>query len=425
MNTQPRAKRGQHLVRAEGGLAAGGLIARLLAKAPAAFFHRQLDQIDTGLLHGALETHLPDGTIRILGGRGSGPTAVVHLVRWTALVRLAMSGSVGWYVAWDRDEWSSPDPVPLFDLFMRNAATLGGAARAKGPWRALNGLRHWLRRNDRSGSRRNILAHYDLGNDFYARWLDETMTYSSARFVTPDMTLAAAQTAKIDMALDRLRLHSGSRLLEIGCGWGSLAARAVERHDAVVHAVTLSPEQARISAARLMALDPCGKSRVTITDYRDLDGRYDAIASIEMVEAVGHDYWPTYLDGIARLLRPGGRAVIQFIAIRDDLFEAYAASRDFIQTFVFPGGCLLSESEFRVLAETRGLMWEAPEHFGADYAETLRQWRERFDHAVVSNGLPPGFDDRFVNLWRYYLQYCEGGFRGGGITVAQVTLIKP
>jgi cyclopropane-fatty-acyl-phospholipid synthase len=424
MNTQPRAKRGQHLVRAEGGLAAGGLIARLLAKAPAAYFHRQLDQIDAGLLHGGLEVHLPDGTVRILGGRGPGVTATLRVTSWTALVRLATSGSVGCYVGWDRGEWSSPDLVPLFELFMRNAAALGGAARAKGPWRALNGLRHWLRRNDRSGSRRNILAHYDLGNDFYARWLDETMTYSSARFLGPDVTLAAAQMAKIDLALDRLRLHSGSRLLEIGCGWGSLAARAVERHDAVVHGVTLSPEQSRVAAARLTALDPGGKSRVSISDYRDLEGQYDAIASIEMVEAVGRDYWPAYLDSIARLLRPGGRAAIQFIAIREELFDAYAASRDFIQTFIFPGGCLLSEREFRGLAEDRGLLWEAPEHFGPDYAQTLHQWRERFDEVVANNRLPPGFDDRFVRLWRYYLQYCEGGFRGGGITVAQVTLVK-
>ena len=424
MNTQPRAKRGQHLVGAEDGLATAGLLARLLAKGPAAWFHRQLDRIDAGLVHGALEGHLPDGSVRILGGRGPGPMAVVNLKSWRALVRLALSGSVGWYVAWDRGEWSSPDPVLLFDLFMRNAATLGGAARAKGGWRLAGAVRHWLRRNDRAGSRRNILAHYDLGNDFYASWLDETLTYSSARFTVPDITLEDAQTAKIDAALDRLRLHSGSRLLEIGCGWGSLAARAVERHDAIVHAITLSEEQARVAAARLTALDPGGKSRVMLTDYRDVTGDYDAIVSIEMVEAVGRDYWPAYLDAIARLLRPGGRAAIQYIAIRDDLFPAYAASRDFIQTFVFPGGCLIGEGEFRRLAEARGLSWESAEHFGADYAETLQQWRTRFDAAVTGGRLPHGFDDRFIRLWRYYLQYCEGGFRGGGISVAQVTLVK-
>ena len=424
MNTQPRAKRGQHLVRAEGGMAGGRLLARLLSMAPAAYFHRQLDRIDTGLDFGALEVHLPDGSVRILGGRGPGPMAVVQLRSWSALVRLALSGSVGWYGAWERGEWTSADPVPLFDLFMRNAATLGGSARAKGPWRAVNWLRHRLRRNDRGGARRNILAHYDLGNDFYASWLDESMTYSSARFPNADVTMAEAQLAKIDMALDRLRLRSGSRMLEIGCGWGSLAARAVDRHDAIVHGITLSPEQARIAAARLLQLDPGARSRITLTDYRDVTGDYDAIASIEMVEAVGRSYWPAYLDVIARALRPGGRAVIQFITIRDDLFEAYVSGRDFIQTFIFPGGCLVGEAEFRALAEQRGLAWEDASHFGHDYAATLAQWRERFDRAVAEDRLPPGFDAPFVRLWRYYLQYCEGGFRGGGISVAQVTLVK-
>lgn len=424
MTTQPRSKRGQHLVKADTGFATGGGLARLLSRAPAAWFHRQLDRIDSGLTHGALEAHLPDGSIRILGGRGEGPLAVVQLNSWAALVRLALSGSAGWYVAWERGEWASVDPVPLFDLFMRNANSLGEAARAKGPWRWVNSTLHWLRRNHRSGARRNILAHYDLGNDFYAAWLDETMTYSSARFAEKGQPLAEAQVNKIDLLLDRLKLRSGSRMLEIGCGWGSLSARAVERHDAIVHGITLSPEQARVAQARLTTLDPDGKSRITLTDYRDVTGQFDAIASVEMVEAVGRDYWPAFLDIIADRLRPGGRAAIQFIAIRDELFPAYARSRDFIQTFVFPGGCLLGEAEFRALAEARGLRWDALEHFGDDYADTLKQWRGRFDAAVAERRLPPDFDDPFVRLWRYYLQYCEGGFRGGGIGVAQVTLVK-
>lgn len=424
MTTQPRSKRGQHLVKSHDGFAAGGWLARWLARAPAKWFHRQLDRIDSGLASGALEVHSPDGSVRILGGRGDGPLAIVQLKSWAALVRLALSGSAGWYVAWERGEWASVDPVALFDLAMRNADGLGDSARAKGPWRWTGSVLHWLRRNHRSGARRNILAHYDLGNDFYAAWLDETLTYSSAMFETADKPLADAQITKIDALLDRLKLYSGSRMLEIGSGWGSLGARAVERHDAVVHGITLSPEQARIAQARLTALDPGGKSRITLTDYRDVDGQYDAIASVEMVEAVGRDYWPAFLDVIAARLRSGGRAAIQFIAIRDELFPVYARSRDFIQTFVFPGGCLLGEAEFRGLAEKRGLRWDDATHFGSDYAETLKQWRERFDAAVVEQRLPPGFDDRFVRLWRYYLQYCEGGFRSGGISVAQVTLVK-
>lgn len=424
MNTHVSPRRGKKLLRADRAFRSGGALARLMALAPARFFHRQLDRIDTGLAQGTLEGHLPDGSVRILGGRGKGPTAVVHLKSWAALVRLALSGSVGWYRAWDMDEWDSPDPVPLFDLFMRNGEALGDAGRSRGPLRWFHRAAHFLNRNSRAGARRNIHAHYDLGNDFYRLWLDTGMSYSSALFADPDQSLEEAQEAKIDAILDRLDLRSGGRLLEIGCGWGALAERAVERHDVLYVGITLSPSQAEIAGQRLHAVDLSGRSRVELCDYRDAEGPYDAIASVEMVEAVGQAYWPAYLDAIARLLRPGGRAAIQYILISDALFERYAASIDFIQAYIFPGGCLMSESRFRALAEERGLAWRDVRHFGADYAETLRQWRERFDAAVAGGTLPAGFDERFVRLWRYYLQYCEGGFRGGGIDVAQVTLEK-
>ncbi|WP_077145038.1 cyclopropane-fatty-acyl-phospholipid synthase family protein [Sphingopyxis sp. KK2] len=424
MNTHVRTGRGRQLLQADRAFRSGGLVAWAMARAPAAFFHGRLDKIDAGLEHGTLEGHLPDGSVRILGGRGSGPVAVVHLHSWAALVRLALSGSVGWYRAWDKGEWSSPDPVPLFDLFMRNGESLGNAARSRGPWRWINRLAHFFNRNSRSGSKRNIHAHYDLGNDFYRLWLDARMNYSSALFTDTSQSLEEAQAEKLDAILDRLDLRSGSRLLEIGCGWGALAERAVERHDVLYTGITLSPAQAEIADARLAAIDLSGRSTVELCDYRDAKGPYDAIASVEMVEAVGQAYWPAYLDAIARLLRPGGRAAIQYILISDALFERYAASSDFIQAYVFPGGCLMSESRFRALAEERGLVWRDVRRFGRDYAETLRQWRERFDTAVDEGRLPPGFDERFVRLWRYYLQYCEGGFRGGGIDVAQVTLEK-
>jgi len=424
MNTHVRTGRGRQLLQADRAFRSGGLIARAMARAPAAFFHGRLDKIDAGLEHGTLEGHLPDGSVRILGGRGSGPVAVVHLHSWAALVRLALSGSVGWYRAWDRGEWSSPDPVPLFDLFMRNGESLGNAARSRGPWRWINRLAHFFNRNSRSGSKRNIHAHYDLGNDFYRLWLDAGMNYSSALFTDASQSLEEAQAEKLDAILDRLDLRSGSRLLEIGCGWGALAERAVERHDVLYTGITLSPAQAEIADARLAAIDLSGRSTIELCDYRDAKGPYDAIASVEMVEAVGQAYWPAYLDAISRLLRPGGRAAIQYILISDALFERYAASSDFIQAYVFPGGCLMSESRFRALAEERGLVWRDVRRFGRDYAETLRQWRQRFDAAVDEGRLPHGFDERFVRLWRYYLQYCEGGFRGGGIDVAQVTLEK-
>lgn len=424
MNTHVSPRRGRQLLRADRAYRSGGIMARLIALAPASLFHRMLDRIDAGLGQGTIEATLPDQSVRLLGGRGKGPAAVVHLHHWASLARLALSGSVGWYRAWEKGEWSSPDPVPLFDLFMRNGEALGDVGRAHGPSRWIYKTIHALHRNDRRGARRNIHAHYDLGNDFYRLWLDSAMNYSSALFTDPGQSLEQAQAAKVDAILDRLDLRSGSRLLEIGCGWGALAERAVARHDVIYTGITLSPAQAEIAGARLHAIDLSERSGVEICDYRDARGPYDAIASVEMVEAVGQIYWPTYLDAIARMLRPGGKAAIQYILINDALFERYAASSDFIQAYIFPGGCLISESRFRALAEERGLAWRDVRRFGGDYAETLRQWRGRFDAVVAADRLPAGFDERFVRLWRYYLQYCEGGFRGGGIDVAQVTLEK-
>jgi cyclopropane-fatty-acyl-phospholipid synthase len=391
-----------------------------LARASSRIFHRILDRLDAGIQAGALEAVLPDGTFRVLGGRGEGPLVHVNLNSWRALIRLGQSGSVGWYQAWEAGEWDSPDPVPLFDMFMRNRVSLGSSARASGFSRLIKRAAHGLRRNDTKGAKRNIMAHYDLGNDFYECWLDPTMSYSSALFEDGD-TLEAAQLRKMAALLARLDLKPGSDILEIGCGWGHFAKLCAQSgHD--VTAITLSPSQ-KLHAEAAVA-GAANRPAYQLCDYRDVQGSYDAIASIEMVEAVGQAYWPTYLDVIARSLKPGGRAAIQFIMIADDIFERYAQSADFIQTYIFPGGMLLSESRFRKLAEARGLVWDAPQHFGNDYAKTLKLWRERFDDAVDAGKLPSGFDERFIKLWRYYLMYCEGGFRGGGIDVAQVTLIK-
>jgi cyclopropane-fatty-acyl-phospholipid synthase len=387
---------------------------RYLSRLTAAPFHRFLDRLDERLEQGAIDAHLPDGTRRLIGGRAPGPVPVVSLHRWRALVRLATGGSVGWYEAWAAGDWSSPNPVPLFDLFMRNRVSLAASARAAGPARRT--LRWWHRRraNSPANARRNIAAHYDLGNDFYRLWLDPTKTYSSAIFAEPAEPLEQAQRRKLRAILDRTATGPGDRILEIGCGWGSFAALASEGGRAV-HALTLSTEQkAHVDARALPGVT------VALTDYREVAGEYDAVASIEMVEAVGQEYWPAYLDTIARVLKPGGRAAIQYISIADDVFPAYAAGVDFIQRYVFPGGMLLSDSRFRALAEQRGLEWRDHQRFGLDYAETLRRWREAFDAA----DLPARYDARFRRLWRYYLQYCEGGFRGGGIDVAQVTLVR-
>ena len=388
------------------------------ARSVAPLYHRILDRIDAGLEQGAIEASLPDGTCRLLGGRGPGPIAHVAVVRWRALRRLVTGGSIGWYEGWVDGDWTSPDLVPIFDLFMRNRGTLGNVARAKRGARVAARLIHALRHNDRRNARRNIAAHYDLGNDFYEAWLDPTLTYSSALFAAGD-TLEAGQHRKLSAILDRLDVPAGGTMLEIGCGWGSLAEAAGKR-GIKVRAITLAEEQQRHVAVRTRDLPVA----VSLTDYRDVKGQYDGIASIEMVEAVGERYWNDYLAAISRALKPGGRAAIQFIKIAEDVWPAYSSNVDFIQACVFPGGMLIHEPQFRALAEANGLTWQGRHAFGEDYAETLRQWRVRFDNAVAQGRLPARFDRGFVDLWRFYLMYCEGGFRGGGIDVVQITLVK-
>ena len=412
------ASRGHHLLTGGRGFTTGAAIGVKLA---APLFARLIDRLDSRLEMGGIDVRLPGGGKRRIGFHAPGPVAEVELNSWMALVRLALAGSVGWYEAWTRGEWTSPDPVPLFELFAANATSLGGIARAKGPGRWFARLAHAVRDNRPAQARRNIAAHYDLGNDFYAQWLDPTMTYSSARFAPAD-DLEAAQRRKVAMLLDRLDLKPGDRLLEIGCGWGSLAIAAAERGADVV-GVTLSEQQKHWAEQKIAERNLFDKIEIRLQDYRQIDERFDAIASVEMVEAVGQRWWPAYLDSIARNLKPEGRAAIQFISIDHALFDSYSRSADFIQAYIFPGGMLLDEPRFEALAKVRGLSWADRDSFGLDYAETLKTWRARYDKAVVEGRLP-GFSDAFHQLWRYYLMYCEGGFRGGGIDVAQVTMVK-
>ena len=389
-----------------------GFFARLFAPG----FQKLLDRIDEGLVRGSILGHLPDGTTRLLGGRAPGFDAIVHLNDWRGLIRLASNGSIGWYQAWEAGEWSSPDLVTVFAVMGDNASVLGNAARAKGPFRAAAWFAHRFNRNSKSGAQRNIAAHYDLGNDFYGRWLDPTMTYSSALYAEPEQDLASAQKDKWQALADRV--GDAKSVLEIGCGWGGLADH-LQSAGAQVTAISLSDEQ--LAWAR----DHQSEAITFLKqDYRDVEGQFEAIASVEMVEALGREYWPTFMDCVARNLKPGGRAAIQYISMADDLFDAYAASADFIQAYIFPGGLLIRTSEFRELAEARGLRWHDQVDFGQDYAETLKQWRASFDAAVAAGTLPDGFDERFIGLWRYYLDYCEGGFRCGSIDVHQVTLEK-
>lgn len=389
-----------------------GVLTRLTAPG----FAKIIARIDGALITGAIHARLPDGTTMTAGGRAPGFECEVELRSWNALVRLACHGSVGWYQAWEAGEWWSPDPVPLFALFMQHAERLGDTARAKGLFRYALRLAHLVNRNTPGGAKRNIAAHYDLGNDFYAAWLDPTMSYSSGYGMVGAASLEEGQRRKWARLSERL--GAPTTLLEIGCGWGSLADHFA-RSGSAVTAISLSREQlAYARSHQSPAID------FRHQDYRDVAGQYDAVVSVEMVEALGREYWPAFMDCVARNLKPGGSAALQFITMRDDLFDAYAVSADFIQAYIFPGGLLIRTSEFRRLAEACGLAWHDEESFGEDYAETLAGWRHNFDRAVADGDLPTGFDERFVNLWRYYLMYCEGGFRGGGIDVMQVTFVK-
>jgi cyclopropane-fatty-acyl-phospholipid synthase len=373
------------------------------------------------LQHGALDLQLPDGTQRHFGGGGTGPRAAMSLHNWNVFGASLKSGDIGFAESWIAGDWHTPDLAALLELFALNRDAIEGAIYGRWWGRLLYRLRHLLNANTRSGSRRNIHAHYDLGNDFYRLWLDPTMSYSAAWFDGDlDGDLAQAQRAKLRRALDASGIGRGGRLLEIGCGWGGLAELAAAERGAQVTGVTLSTEQLAWAQARLQALQLRGDLR--LQDYRDIDdGPYDAIVSIEMFEAVGRAYWPGYFQRVHDLLKPGGRACIQSITIRDDLFERYVAGTDFIQQFIFPGGLLPSAAVFREQAEAAGLQVVEQFAFGRDYAETLRRWRTRFqaeDAAVRALG----FDARFMRIWEFYLAYCEAAFDTGNCDVLQFTL---
>jgi cyclopropane-fatty-acyl-phospholipid synthase len=297
-----------------------------------------------------------------------------------------------------------------------------------GSWagRLLYRIKHLLNRNTRANSQKNIHAHYDLGNAFYRLWLDETMNYSSAWFNGDrSQPMPQAQKAKVRRALEQARVQPGDRVLEIGCGWGALAEMATVEMGAHLTGVTLSTEQLAFAQERLQRLGTSDHADLRLQDYRDItDAPFDAICSIEMVEAVGREYWPTYFATVERLLKPGGHACVQSIVIDDALFERYVGSTDFIQQYIFPGGCLPCPSAFRRQAQAAGLEVVEELAFGNDYAETLRRWREAF-LARRAEVLQTGFDERFIHIWEFYLAYCEAAFDENNIDVVQYTLRKP
>jgi cyclopropane-fatty-acyl-phospholipid synthase len=362
---------------------------------------------------GMLEVRLPDGSSALFG---DGEHGVSLHVRDEVMFSMVLArGDIGLAEAYLDGHWDSPDITGLLKLLASNRDALKKAVY--GSWRNLlvARVRHWLNSNSRTGSKRNIMAHYDLGNDFYKLWLDPSMSYSAAIYrEADDGSLQSAQHAKYRRILDRLQAKTGESVLEIGCGWGGFAEMAVGDGLAVT-GLTLSPAQLAWAQKRVPQAD------LRLQDYRDTQEKFDHIVSIEMFEAVGEKFWDSYFKTIADALKPGGRAVVQSITIRDDLFSSYRKGTDFIQQYVFPGGMLPSRSAFRAAAEKRGLVVKDEFAFGLDYARTLAEWRLAFE-ARWPEIAAQGFDENFRRLWRMYLCYCEAGFLAGNVDVVQFEL---
>lgn len=388
--------------------------------APAAFKAMALAALN--IKGGAAIMQLPDGRQLMFG---DGPVRAQILIRdFGGARRIVKAGDIGFGEGYIAGEWETPDLPGLLTFFAGNAEEFGRIWRGNPLVRLMQAVRHWTRRNSRTGSRRNILAHYDLGNAFYEKWLDATMTYSSARFTEAGMSLELAQTEKYRAIADKLALQPGETVLEIGCGWGGFAEYAAKVRGAKVVGLTLSDEQLEFARARMARQGLSDLVDLRLQDYRDVQGPFDKVASIEMFEAVGEKYWPAYFGKIAEVLKPGARAALQIITIRDNLFEEYRANTDFIQKHVFPGGMLPDSKSLKQQIERAGLTLDRVEGFGADYARTLSLWRQRF-LATWSEIAPLGFDDRFRRLWEYYLAYCEAGFTTARTDVVQAAIVKP
>lgn len=385
----------------------------MIAKLATLQLFRQLERLEFGTL--SLTT--PDGIIRQFGGLGEGPTAEITLNRWSVIPNILRKGDIGFAEDYRDGHWTTPGLVPLLILSLKNRRALDQLVLGNRLFRLLSKLSYLARRNNLRGSRKNIEAHYDLGNEFYSLWLDKSMSYSAGLFNGDNnRSLEDAQQAKYDRVLDALDLAEDGSILEIGCGWGGLLERAKTRGHHHLKGITLSPSQQEYARHRLG-----DAADVEIEDYRETEGKYDGIVSIEMLEAVGEAYWPAYFKKIADLLKKEGKAVIQTITIDEQDFARYRQGGDFIRSFVFPGGMLPSLPRFQEEADRAGLKVEQPFFFGPDYAETLTRWLKAFE--ASKSELPRlGFDEKFVRLWRFYLSGCAAAFTTGRTNVMQATL---
>ncbi|MBC7684120.1 MAG: class I SAM-dependent methyltransferase [Bdellovibrionales bacterium] len=372
--------------------------------------------------HGALALKTPEGELLYFGDASAPVT--LELVNWNMFSAAMRSGDIGFAESYIDGSWSTDNLTGLIALLVRNRAAIESLVYGSWWGSLAYRIKHLLNRNSKSGSRKNIHAHYDIGNAFYKLWLDPSMTYSSALFTASAGTsLEQGQAAKYRAILNELQVLPGQKVLEIGCGWGGFAEMAAREAGVHVTGLTLSTEQLAFARERMDQAGLGAMADLQLCDYRDANGQYDAIASIEMFEAVGESYWPSYFECVARNLKPGGRACIQSIVIADELFERYRKGTDFIQQYIFPGGMLPSPSAFERMASQHGLTVTRELRFGIDYANTLVAWREAF-HARLDEVRAQGFDERFIRTWEFYLCYCEAAFRERNTDVMHFTLTK-
>ena len=375
---------------------------------------------------GTLKLYSPSGELYTFKGSQPGLEANIHIHDWNVCKACLKAGDIGFSEAYIDGLWDSSDIQTLLRLFLANRNVIETAIY--GSWWGRLGYRikHWLNKNSKSGSKKNIHAHYDIGNAFYSLWLDPSMTYSSACFDHQDIPLIEAQQKKYQRIIDSLNLQQGEKILEVGCGWGGLM-EAATLQGIDIDCLTISQEQAKYAQDRVNRLSTKaaqGHAEIFIQDYRDHHEQYDGIASIEMFEAVGEAYWPSYFAMINRCLKPGKKACIQTIVIADELFDKYRNSSDFIQQYVFPGGMLPSIEKFKIAAKNQGLVVESIYSFGQDYQKTLCLWHEKFNQQL-DQVKAQGFDQRFIRLWNLYLMYCAAGFAEKSTDVIQFTLSKP
>jgi cyclopropane-fatty-acyl-phospholipid synthase len=374
--------------------------------------------------YGRLDLVLPDGRRFRADGKQPGPVAEVTIHNPDSFGRLIREGDLGFADAYLEGWWETPDLQTLMDVVFKDNPALLDEFLGMRLVRAYESVRHWLRGNSKRQAKKNIAYHYDLGNDFYAEWLDETMTYSSALFETGQESLEKAQEAKYAALVDSLGVKPGDHVLEIGCGWGGFAEYAAGKRGLRVTGLTISQEQYKYAVERIRKAGLSDKVEFKLQDYRDETGRYDGIASIEMFEAVGEKYWPAYFDAVKERLKDGAKATIQVITVPNERFPTYRKNVDFIQKYIFPGGMLISPQRFREEAQRAGLGWLDSIEFGESYSITLRRWHEMFSDRW-DRIRSMGYDDRFRRMWDFYLTSCAAAFHTGICDVTQITLRRP